>query len=928
MSAFVTRFQSIEKGIFMMNELEFSTGFVGRERIFSSLKHLLDKSINGEGQFALISGEAGIGKTRLIRELRRYGRSQGVLCLEGNCISHDVSDPYLPFIEVLSKIKGPSLVDDTQKYVLVNEAFLIHEAGKVISYASRIGANIMDEDIVGGMLSAVEAFVKDAFGDEQTPDKGLDTLVYGTIRIYIEHGAHIFLAVVLSGAEPEGIREDMKHMVKTIEDKYDKELVEWDGDVAKVSEINDIIQKLTLVRYRIRKGIKEIDIKKEKDRIFERGLKLITEAAEKNPILIVLEDIHWADVSSIQLLQYIARNTRTSRVFICGTFRPEELDYLGEGRIHPLKEAIQRMSRHKIFHTFELSRLKDSDVSNILTNMLGTTNFPNEFKTRVYQETEGNPFYIEEMLYTFFDEGIIRMEGGAWQFHDFSKSVIPSTIKDLVNLRIGRLDERAINMIKSASVIGNDFDYNVLGRTLMLKEEELITTLESLETNHVITSDPEDDELYRFNHSKIREVVYEGIRGPRKRMMHERTAESLREMNRENEENVVYQLAHHYSKTRDFNNSLKYSMMAGEKASREFALEEAYDYYILARGILDQIDDIAKQKAIRLEILVHLSDISYVMGEWDSALDYLYEQIELGGQIGDRATVFGGYYVIGDIHLCRSEWNQALENLNMALKIARNENDFRKVADSQYILGALNEKRGDYKEAIEHYKNSLKEAENVDDSSLKANAYLGIGRVFAQQGLYQKSIVQMAKSVEILEEKGDLSELITAYINLGHANLCDNHIDKSILIYEKALELAEKTGNLRLEGHGLSNLAESHIENNDLDKALKCLDNAFYIFEKIDERYMISEVFRHYGTVYKMKGEWNRSKDYFQQCLEIARELNMPYYIGSGDFEFGLMYKSKGDLENANLQFKKARDIFIKLNNQEMLKKIEKEMDS
>ena len=415
----------------MVKEREFSTEFVGRDGVFSQLKDILDKSVNGEGQFALISGEAGIGKTRLMKELRNYAKSQGVLCLEGNCVSHDVSDPYLPFIEVLSRIKGPSLVDETQKYIMINEAFLIHEDGKVISYASRIGANIMDEDIVGGMLSAVEVFVKDAFGDEQTPEKGLDTLIYGSIRIYIEHGKHIFLAVVLSGAEPEGVREDLKHMVKTIESKYDKELVKWDGDVARVGEINDVIQKLTLVRYRIKKEIKDIDIKKERDRIFERGLKLIVNASEKNPILLVLEDIHWADISSLQLLQYIARNTKTSRVFICGTYRPEELDDLRDKKVHPLKESIQRMSRDKMFQTIELTRLKKSDVTRILTNMLGTSNFPNEFKDRIYQETEGNPFFIEEMLFTFFDEGIIRMEGGAWQFRDISKGVIPTTITSL-----------------------------------------------------------------------------------------------------------------------------------------------------------------------------------------------------------------------------------------------------------------------------------------------------------------------------------------------------------------------------------------------------------------------------------------------------------------------------------------------------------------
>jgi predicted ATPase len=211
--------------------------------------------------------------------------------------------------------------------------------------------------------------------------------------------------------------------------------------------------------------------------------------------------------------------------------------------------------------------------------MLGTTDFPLEFENRVYQETEGNPFYVEEMFYTFFDEGIISLEGGAWRFHDISKSLIPSTIKDLVTLRIERLDNKTIDTIKHASVIGKEFDFNVLGETMLLNEEDLILTLENLETKNLISPDSENDELYRFNHSKIREVVYDGIGGHRKRMMHEKAAVSIKELNKDNEEDVIYQLAHHYSKTKDHNKSLKYSILAGEKASREFALDEAYDSY-------------------------------------------------------------------------------------------------------------------------------------------------------------------------------------------------------------------------------------------------------------------------------------------------------------------------------------------------------------
>jgi predicted ATPase len=600
----------------MATEKNFVQKFVGRERVLADLKNHLDESIGGAGQFTIISGEAGIGKTRLVSELRKYALSKNVKCLEGSCLYHDVSDPYLPFITALSQITKPSIIDDTQKYTMINEAFLIDDAGKVVSYASRLGANIMDEDIVGGMLSAVEAFVKDAFGDGESTKNGLDTLVYGPIRIYIEHGKHIFLAVVLSGAEPEGIRSDLKKMVKNIETKYQDILKDWDGNLSKVHGINDIIQKLTLVRYRIKKGIRDMDIKKEKDRVFERVLQLIIDASQEGPIFLILEDIHWANVSSLQLLQYVARNTKKSRVFICATYRPEELDNVDNNKIHPLKEALQRMSRYKMFFPMELVSLNEKEVSQMLTFMLSTSDYPKDFKDRIYKETEGNPFYVEEMVFTFRDEGIINLNGGAWRFRDVSTSIIPSTIKDLITLRIERLDKVSIDTIKYASVLGKEFDFNVLGKTMTINEEELISTLENLETKNLISVSQDNDEYYKFNHSKIREVVYEGIGGHRKRMIHEKAAISIKELNQDNLDDVVYKLAHHYSKTKDFKNALNYSILAGEKASREFALEEAFDYLSLAQDVLEHIEDPSLKIEKKIEILTRLGDICYVMGGW------------------------------------------------------------------------------------------------------------------------------------------------------------------------------------------------------------------------------------------------------------------------------------------------------------------------
>lgn len=185
--------------------------------------------------------------------------------LEGSSNFQATSAPYHPIENALSDIAVPLFGDDSHRYIKIREAFLINEAGLVVSYASQVGANVLNEDIVGGMLAAVESFVKDAFNDGESSPRGLETLVYGNTRILIEHGKLVFLVAVFSGAEPEGMREDLRKIVKKIENKYFDVLTKWDGNLDKVKEIVKIIQSLISIRYRIRRDLGDIDLMRGKD---------------------------------------------------------------------------------------------------------------------------------------------------------------------------------------------------------------------------------------------------------------------------------------------------------------------------------------------------------------------------------------------------------------------------------------------------------------------------------------------------------------------------------------------------------------------------------------------------------------------------------------------------------------------------------------
>jgi adenylate cyclase len=911
----------------MVEQKGLKSKFVGREKILENLSNRLDESIGNKGQVALISGEAGVGKTRLLSELKKYAQSKNVRCLEGACIYHEVSDPYLPFIEALSDITTPRLVDDSEKYATIEEVFLINNAGNVVSYASRVGANILDEDIVGGMLAAVESFVKDAFGDEESTPKGLETLVYGATRILIEHGDLVFLAVVLSGGEPEGLQQDLKELIQKIEKRYHDLISEWDGEVAKVEEISEIIRGLTKAKYKVRRAIKDIDIKKERGRVFERVLQLIVEASEKEPILLILEDIHWADISSLQLLQYVARNTRNARVFLCATYRPEELDNLEDKKVHPLKEMIVRMNRDRMFFSIELSCLAFEEVSFMLKSIFGIKEIPLDFSELIFKETEGNPFFIEEMLNSFQDEGIIHVEEDSWQFNEVSKIDIPSTIMDLISLRVERLDDGAMNVIKQASVIGHSFDFNILRNTSKIALDNLLDTLEKLEQKKLIMVDSENDELYRFSHSMIREVIYNLQSSHRKRLIHEKIANAIEELNKDNLEDAFYQLAYHYSNTRDHDKALDYSMKAGEKASGEFALDEALGFYQWALNAQGEMQKSIENKRTKLEIITHLGDISYVIGAWEKAFEYYSIMKKLSEELKDNSKRAEVNRNIGLLHINKNEWEEAVTNLNKAKEISERINDDKITADIYYLLGTVSELKGELDKAGEYYEKCMETAVEIKDNSKIASAYLGLGRLNAQKSEYSESIKAFKNAIDILEKIQDLGELSKAYENLGATYIFVN-LDEAIKYHNKTIEIAQKTGDIRIKGYSLLNISYSYIKKNELKAATTYLEEALGIFEKLDERMLISVAYINYGTIYRLQKEWEEATEYFEKAIAICKELDTPYYLGFGFSEFGIMWKDKGDATKAYEHLNNALDIFRDLQNNDMIKKVEKELSS
>ncbi|MEW5759502.1 MAG: AAA family ATPase, partial [Candidatus Thermoplasmatota archaeon] len=333
--------------------------FVGRVSEFKELTSYLDELVSEKGNVVFITGEAGVGKTRLVHELGDRAKELEIRFLSGRCLYSEGADPYLPFIECL---KGIS--------------------------------------------------------EEKKEMRGLPV-----------------------GLMPLALPEEGKKEKRRLDPS---ELV------------------------------------REKDKMFENVTTLLLSMAKDEPIILFIDDLHWADNATIHLLYYIIRNTQQSRILIICCYRPEEIVAI-EGKQHPLIDMLQRMSREITIKTIELGRLSYEETTEMVSSILRRKELPAGFSKLLYDETDGNPYYIEEVLKTLVDEGIINLRDPNWHEKlDIAQIKIPSTVKDVISRRIEKLSEDSVKVLGHASVIGQEFTFDVLVHTAEMPEEKVVECLDEL----------------------------------------------------------------------------------------------------------------------------------------------------------------------------------------------------------------------------------------------------------------------------------------------------------------------------------------------------------------------------------------------------------------------------------------------------------------
>jgi len=532
---------------------------------------------------------------------------------------------------------------------------------------------------------------------------------------------------------------------------------------------------------------------------------------------------------------------------------------------------MQLMSREQLVTNISLDRLKQEDTADLVKGIFAHS-FNPDFTKRLYQETEGNPFFIEELLRAMVLDGVIYRHNAVWEAKDISKVVIPSSVKDTVLRGISALDPECQEVLKYAAVIGQIFPFQTLARTTGKPEETLADLLESIEKQGIIYMISEETVL-GFNHAKLQEVIYAEIPKYKKNIMHKKTAQALEELNQENLAGVAIELTYHYQQAGIPEKTVEYALLAGEVAEKKYTPTEAVQHYTTALTTLEKMKTTPENKQKQLKTADRIAYMYYITGEWNMSMNHIILVGKLAKETKNQLMLAESYRNIGMICVIRGERDKAMENLHNALRISKEINDERGIAETQYCIGTEYWQSGEINEAMNVLNKSLAQALKIDDKGLISKMTMEFGYIHFLRGQYEDSSELMKRGLNIAESIGDKYEMARAYHHIGDIygyGLGD--LDTAIDWYDRCIEISEKIGFFRNLGRALCDIALCYAKKGAYPKAEKYIHEVSIIFEKIGEKRMIGWYQCVYGVLYKGKKEWEKSQENFEKGIDILKK--------------------------------------------------------
>src|SRR6266487_1294147 len=735
---------------------------IGRTTELTAIHQLIESTKSGQGQVALLSGEAGIGKSRLVKEAKAYATALNFRIVQGNCFPTDLSCPYAPLLDLIRTLLARS-----------------------------------DSTKIQAML---KPFARD---------------LYPLLPEVVLPVTDLITAQPLTALEPE----------------------------------------------------------QEKRHIFTALVHCFTSLATTLPLMLIIEDLQWGDDTSLEFLHYLARHSTDHPLLLLMTYRNDE--------IRPaLRNWLAQLDRERLAHEYLLTSLSRNDVDAMLQAIFDVQRrVPSETLDALYGLTEGNPFFIEEILKSLITVGGIFYSDENWEHKPLSELHIPRSIQDAVQQRTDQLGKDAKHVLILAAVAGRRFDFALLQQLTHHDEQQLLILMKELIAGQLVVEETADQ--FAFRHALTRQAIYTQQLVRERRALHLKIAETIESMHAATLEPYLEDLAYHYYKAEVWDKAFHYGQLAGEKAQALYAPRAAIEQFTQALHAAQHM------KILPSTTLYRRRGQAYeTLGNFEQAQSDYQRALDIARRTHDGAAEWQSDIDLGFLWTVR-DYEQAGTFFHRAIELARTLDDPKLEAHSLNRMGNWHLNIEQPLEALRYHREALTIFEKLQDQQgiaetldlLGMTSYLG-GDLVQGTTYYEQAVALFRE----LDDRHGLTSSLATMTLRGPTYQTDTMVSAStnlaevIQETEQALKIAREIDQRPAEAYALFQLALCLGSQGEYGRALDTVQQSLSIAEEIEHRQWQTAAHTVLGGIYSGLLAYTQARVHFEQALVLAREIGSSFW--------------------------------------------------
>jgi predicted ATPase len=900
----------------------------GRETEIRALRDTFNEVKGGQGRFVLISGEAGIGKTRLVNELMEELKDDAIF-LEGACLYQTGVDPYLPFIDALKKYLFES--GETAESVFSDMRLQAPEFYSMLplGFVYKGSVSIFKEtELKSERVRLYEAVTNTLRRIARTRPLVLfiDDIQWGDIESLhlLKHIAQNISEnpIMIIGAyrsEELGDKTGKQHILKVM--------------IAELMN-QEFVREISLNRLNIEDTGKIIGLHIN-ETVQDSLLNTIYKKSEGNPLFI--EEIitalmerprkkDWQNISDLRIPRTIMDavlgrvdklGTRPRKVLNIASVMGESFD--GEVLLNVMKDDedayIDGLEKLLELSIIEEDSSAKGDSYRFHHGLVQEVVYGNlqSLKKRIFHDRIGNG--LEEVFESNLDEVL-----GELVYH-YSRAGNNRKIFEYC-CKAGEKAEKVYSVEESIRYYKTALDSlnrlkgkeELNGLLVNVTEEDILTKLG--DANRINGNWDESlrfyDKAFNLTDDKKKKLVLSGRigwiyhrRGKDPEAL-EMCMHNLELVNEECEEKVF----------------LLDIIGQIQRATGEY--DEALEQYEKCLEISEKID---YRRGIG-QAFSNIGSTHLMKGDLSLALEFFKKGRSIWEEIWDLREIGYSNYNLGRVYFYKGDFDRTLEYLHESKRISEETGDLHKLAMSLSAIGTALSSISDSDEVIENLERGLKISQEIGELRQAAICLQNIGLIYYDKEMYNEALAYLEKCLKMAKEMNDRTIMTAAYQNIGRVYKAWGELDEAIRSYEKSLEIANELGTKGWMSYALCTMGEAYRLKGEIEKAKKFGNEAMEHSKNSGFKEVQAGAELLFGSIYCDEGEWDESSEHYEESIRLYKELGMEVEQGETYQEFALMLKKKGDIEEAEHHLRKALDIFKKRGMSKRIEMVEKELSS